>query len=159
MDPITQPRSLTRLPNRAASNTSLLTLNWVLKRVFDILFSLISIIFLLPFLIVIGILIKYESPGRVIYSGWRMGMGGKPFRIWKFRTMYEVPESYVGPAITATGDKRITPFGHWLRDTKVNELPQFWNVLIGEMSFVGPRPEDVDIANKWPKDAKTEILS
>jgi lipopolysaccharide/colanic/teichoic acid biosynthesis glycosyltransferase len=134
-------------------------MNRTLKRMVDIVFSLVSIVLLLPFFIIIGILIKSESPGRIIYSGWRMGMGGKPFRIWKFRTMYEVPESYAGPSITATGDKRITPFGHWLRDTKVNELPQFWNVLIGEMSFVGPRPEDVDIANKWPNDAKAEILS
>jgi lipopolysaccharide/colanic/teichoic acid biosynthesis glycosyltransferase len=157
--PITQPRSMARFPNSAAPRISLPTLNSILKRTFDILFSLVSILLLLPFFIIIGILIKYESPGRIIYSGWRMGQGGKPFRIWKFRTMYERPESYAGPAVTATGDKRITPFGHWLRDTKVNELPQVWNVLIGEMSFVGPRPEDVDIANKWPKDAKAEILS
>lgn len=88
-----------------------------------------------------------------------MGKGQKQFRIWKFRTMYEVPSSYAGSKVTSTGDVRITPFGHWLRDTKVNELPQLWNVLMGDMSFVGPRPEDVEIASNWDGTAKDEILS
>jgi lipopolysaccharide/colanic/teichoic acid biosynthesis glycosyltransferase len=112
-----------------------------------------------PLLAVIAILIIRESPGPIFYGGWRMGKGGKPFRIWKFRTMYEVPSSYAGPKVTAIGDVRITPFGHWLRDTKVNELPQLWNVLMGDMSFVGPRPEDVEIANSWNANARREILS
>ncbi|MBL8079474.1 MAG: sugar transferase [Anaerolineales bacterium] len=159
MEPITRPRSFPSLSYGTVPNMGQLSLGRILKRIFDILFSLASIVMLLPLFVIIGVLIKYESPGRVFYSGWRMGKGGKPFRIWKFRTMYEAPESYAGPAITGASDKRITPFGHWLRDTKVNELPQFWNVLMGEMSFVGPRPEDVDIADKWPDDAKVEILS
>jgi len=135
------------------------TLNRLVKRTFDIFVSLFGIIFLSPLLAIIAILIKRESPGPVFYGGWRMGKGGKPFRIWKFRTMYEVSASYAGPKITAAGDARITSFGHWLRDTKVNELPQLWNALIGDMSFVGPRPEDVQIANKWSADARREILS
>ena len=134
-------------------------MNNLTKRGFDILVSLLGIILLSPFLAAIAILIKRESPGPVYYGGWRMGRGGKPFRIWKFRTMYEVPASYAGPAVTATGDVRITPFGHWLRDTKVNELPQLWNVLTGDMSFVGPRPEDVEIADQWEAEARREILS
>jgi len=73
--------------------------------------------------------------------------------------MYERIESYQGPPVTADKDDRITPLGHWLRDTKINELPQLWNVLIGEMSIVGPRPEDVEIAKSWPQDAFDEILS
>jgi lipopolysaccharide/colanic/teichoic acid biosynthesis glycosyltransferase len=159
MDPILQPYLLKPVPDKAVLNPGLLTLSRLLKRVFDIFFSLAGIIFLLPFLILVSILIKRESSGGVIYSGWRMGKDAKPFRIWKFRTMYERPESYRGPSITAAGDTRITPFGHWLRDTKVNELPQLWNVLMGEMSFVGPRPEDVGIAEKWDVDAQAEILS
>lgn len=135
------------------------TLNGFIKRVFDIFASLLGIILLFPFLAAIAILIKRESPGPVIYGGTRAGKGNKPFRIWKFRTMYEVPDSYRGPAVTAAGDKRITPLGHWLRDTKINELPQLWNVLVGEMSFVGPRPEDWEIAQTWPEDARAEILS
>ena len=136
-----------------------LRLNHAFKRLFDIATALFGLILLLPFFLILAILIKRESPGPVFYSGWRMGKSQKPFRIWKLRTMYEVLDSYAGPAVTATGDKRITRLGHWLRDTKVNELPQLWNVLLGEMSFVGPRPEDVNIAFNWPDDAKEEILS
>ena len=130
-----------------------------MKRGFDIFTALFGMVLLSPLFAGIGLLIKRESPGPVFYGGWRMGKDGRPFRIWKFRTMYEVPDSYAGPSVTATGDVRITPFGHWLRDTKVNELPQLWNVLIGDMSFVGPRPEDVNIANQWPITARHEILS
>lgn len=88
-----------------------------------------------------------------------MGRFGTPFLILKFRTMTESPESYQGPKITGAEDSRITKIGAWLRDTKINELPQLWNVLIGEMSIVGPRPEDVDIARGWPSDVFWEILS
>jgi lipopolysaccharide/colanic/teichoic acid biosynthesis glycosyltransferase len=88
-----------------------------------------------------------------------MGRDGKPYRILKFRTMYEKPASYNGSSITGNGDPRITPFGGWLRDTKLNELPQLWNVLKGEMSLVGPRPEAVEIAETWPEDVRAEVLS
>ena len=155
MEQTTQPLSISSSANETVSNT----LNGLIKRAFDIFTSLSGIVLLSPLLAVIAILIIRESPGPIFYGGWRMGKGGKPFRIWKFRTMYEVQSSYSGPKVTATGDVRITPFGHWLRDTKVNELPQLWNVLIGDMSFVGPRPEDVEIANKWNANARREILS
>ena len=84
---------------------------------------------------------------------------GAIFKILKFRTMYEHPDSYRGPRLTSKGDARITPLGSWLRETKINELPQLWNVLIGEMSLVGPRPEDPEIAKSWPAEASTKILS
>lgn len=129
------------------------------KRLFDIIMSIIGIVLLTPVWILIGILIKKDSPGPILYRGLRAGRNGKPFHILKFRTMYERPESYAGPRVTANGDDRITPLGAWLRYTKINELPQLWNVLIGEMSLVGPRPEDVEIAKSWPEDARQEILS
>ena len=88
-----------------------------------------------------------------------MGYKGKIFKIIKFRTMEETPQSYAGPKITAHDDPRITPTGRWLRDTKLNEFPQFWNVLMGDMSLVGPRPEDPEIAAKWPARLRDEILS
>jgi lipopolysaccharide/colanic/teichoic acid biosynthesis glycosyltransferase len=159
MERMTQPLSV---PSTSAENSSrgfFHTLNTLIKRAFDIFTSLLGIILLSPFLTVIALLIKRESPGPIFYGGWRMGRRGKPFRIWKFRTMFEVPSSFAGPKVTASGDVRITPLGHWLRDTKVNELAQLWNVLIGDMSFVGPRPEDVEIANNWDGDARLEILS
>lgn len=160
MERITQPLPITpSVPIENLTRGLLHPVNGLLKRAFDIFTSMLGIILLSPFLAGIAILIKRESPGPVFYGGWRMGKDEKPFRIWKFRTMYEVPASYSGPKVTASGDGRITPFGQWLRDTKVNELAQLWNVLVGDMSFVGPRPEDVEIADKWDKDARSEILS
>src|SRR5215207_913412 len=129
------------------------------KRAFDIVMSLIGLIILAPIFVYVSILIKRDSPGPIFFWGSRMGRGGKPFKMLKFRTMYERIESYQGPPVTANGDARITPLGQWLRDTKINELPQLWNVLIGEMSLVGPRPEDVEISRSWQQDAFDEILS
>ncbi|RXL98629.1 sugar transferase, partial [Citrobacter sp. AAK_AS5] len=83
--------------------------------------------------------IRKESPGPVFYRGVRVGKDGKPFHILKFRTMYETPEAHNGSRLTVNHDSRVTTFGSWLRATKTNELPQRWNVLIGEMSLVGPR--------------------
>ena len=131
----------------------------IVKRGFDFIMALIGLIILSPVFAYVSILIKRDSPGPVFFWGTRMGRNGKPFRILKFRTMYETPESYQGPPVTADKDNRITPLGHWLRDTKINELPQLWNVLVGEMSLVGPRPEDAKIAKTWPEDAFEEVLS
>ena len=131
----------------------------LIKRSFDITVSLIVLLLLAPFYGVIAIAIRRDSPGPAIYRGPRMGRGGKPFHILKFRTMYESMDSYYGPKVTAHDDPRVTPFGRWLRDTKLNELPQFWNVLKGEMSLVGPRPEDPEIVRTWKDDVREEILS
>src|SRR5690242_16996551 len=104
-----------------------------LKRAFDILVSALGLLLLSPVFGLIALWIKRESPGPVFYRGPRLGKDGKPFLILKFRTMYERPESYQGPSVTAQGDRRITLLGGWLRETKLNELPQLWNVLVGEM--------------------------
>ena len=134
-------------------------LNNALKRFVDILAAFLGLLFLAPFFIFLAILIKQDTQGPVFFKGKRAGLNGKPFGILKFRTMYERPESYQGSRVTGNGDSRITRIGQWLRDTKLNELPQLVNVLRGEMSLVGPRPEDVDIAATWPQNAREAILS
>lgn len=134
-------------------------LSAVSKRFFDILLSFLGLLVLSPVFLIIGLTIKRGSPGPVFFRGERMGRHGKTFKMLKFRTMFETPENHNGSPITASDDSRVTPFGRWLRETKLNELPQLWNVLKGEMSLVGPRPEDVDIALNWPADARAEILS
>jgi len=125
----------------------------------DILVSFFMLLLLSPIFILIAWRIKSDSPGPVFYRGWRLGKNGRRFKILKFRTMYERPESYAGPPVTGNGDHRITPFGRWLRDTKINELPQFWNVLKGDMSLVGPRPEDPTLAKTWPANFYHEMIS
>lgn len=129
------------------------------RRMLDISISLVGIVVLLPALALLAVLIKRDSPGPTFYWGERIGRHNRPFRILKFRTMYETGDSYNGPRVTGQGDPRITPFGHWLRDTKLNELPQLWNVLRGDMSLVGPRPEDRDFVNHWPADVRDVLLS
>ncbi len=129
------------------------------KRAFDIVASLIGLILLSPLFLFIAILIKRDSPGPVFYWGPRIGRHGITFKMLKFRTMYETQRSYAGPRVTCKDDDRITPLGKWLRDTKLNELPQLWNVLIGEMSLVGPRPEDPSISKTWPTNVAAELLS
>jgi diguanylate cyclase (GGDEF)-like protein len=134
-------------------------LNNLAKRAFDIIMALFGLISLFPLFIIVAWLIRRDSPGPIYYKGPRMGKKGRIFQILKFRTMYEHPESYKGPRLTREGDPRITPIGKWLRDTKINELPQLWNVLKGDMSLVGPRPEDPELARSWPEEARSKILS
>jgi lipopolysaccharide/colanic/teichoic acid biosynthesis glycosyltransferase len=129
------------------------------KRIFDLTVALIGLILLSPFFVFVAILIKRDSSGPVFYWGPRIGRHGVVFKMLKFRTMYETRESYSGLRITCKEDGRITPFGEWLRDTKLNEFPQLWNVLRGEMSLVGPRPEDPSISKTWPTKIAHEILS
>jgi lipopolysaccharide/colanic/teichoic acid biosynthesis glycosyltransferase len=135
------------------------TVSGFVKRAFDVVVASIGLILLAPVFLLIAILIKRDSPGPVFYWGPRIGRNGKVFQILKFRTMYETPKSYLGLPVTCMEDERITSLGKWLRDTKINELPQLWNVLIGEMSLVGPRPEDPDISKTWPHRVAFELLS
>ena len=112
----------------------------MLKRVFDMMFALVGLILLSPFLLFFAILIKLGTKGPVFYRGVRVGRHGKPFNIFKFRTMVMDAER-LGGTSTADDDPRITKIGHFLRKFKLDELPQLINVLKGEMSIVGPRPE------------------
>lgn len=130
-----------------------------LKRSLDIIASITGLILLSPIFAIIAQMIKRSGPGPIFYRGERVGRDGRIFRIIKFRTMVETSESHKGARITAFDDERITPLGRWLRDTKINEIPQLWNVLVGEMSLVGPRPEEPQVATHWSAAAQQEILS
>jgi len=144
--------------NKQMDNTKV-HINEFAFRVRDIVISFIGLLGLLPFFAFIAVLIKRDSSGPLFYRGPRAGKNGKIFSILKFRTMYDRPESFQGTKITAQGDPRITQVGQWLRDTKLNELPQLWNVFVGEMSLIGPRPEDPDIVTQWPGETRQIILS
>lgn len=110
------------------------------KRVFDILASSILLLLISPLLIFCGIMVWQSSPGKIFYRQQRIGIHGKPFHIIKFRSMYEDAEKH-GPQLSSDADDRITPWGRIMRKYRLDEFPQFYNVLIGEMSIVGPRPE------------------
>jgi lipopolysaccharide/colanic/teichoic acid biosynthesis glycosyltransferase len=121
-----------------------------LKRLFDIAVALGALLLLAPVFLLIGALIKLDSSGPVLYKARRIGRGGRPFQMYKFRTMI-VQADQLGPALTYKDDPRITRAGRFLRRTHIDELPQLLNVLDGSMSLVGPRPEapeyvDLEIA-------------
>ncbi len=129
----------------------------MLKRLFDITTCLIAFPFLLPFFAITAIAIRLDSSGPLFYRGWRTGLGGNPFRIFKFRTMVVDAEKIGGPS-TALNDPRLTRIGKFLRKYKIDELPQLINILTGEMSFVGPRPQ-VEKYTKLYNDEEQIILS
>ncbi len=110
------------------------------KRFLDVVLSFLAIVILLPFYLVLAILVKYSSPGPIFFIQERVGLNGKPFQIIKYRTMFVDAEKH-GPQLSSSDDPRITPVGKFLRKTRLDEFPQFWNVLLGDMSLVGPRPE------------------
>lgn len=112
----------------------------MLKRTFDTVVAAVVLAGLLPLFLVVAALIKLDSPGPVFFRGTRVGRHGRPFRIFKFRTMVAQAEHLGGPS-TPRDDTRITRTGRWLRRYNLDELPQFLNVFRGEMSIVGPRPE------------------
>lgn len=110
------------------------------KRIIDVCAAIFALLFLSPFLIAVAIGVKLSSKGPIIYSHERIGLFGKAFKIYKFRSMYTDAEK-AGPALSSKNDPRITPFGLFMRKHRIDELPQFYNVLKGDMSLVGPRPE------------------
>ncbi len=114
--------------------------DYLAKRAFDLVFASLGLVALSPMLFVIAAAVKLSDGGPVLFKQERVGLHGKTFRILKFRTMF-VGAERTGRQITAAGDQRITRIGRFLRKAKFDELPQLWNVLRGQMSFVGPRPE------------------
>ncbi len=129
----------------------------VMKRLFDILASFIGLTLLFPLFAVIAILMKLEGGGPVFYRGLRAGRYGRPFRMYKFRTMVSNAEKF-GASSTANDDPRLTKVGGFLRKYKLDELPQLINVLKGEMSFVGPRPQVQWAVDLYTKEER-EILT
>jgi lipopolysaccharide/colanic/teichoic acid biosynthesis glycosyltransferase len=113
----------------------------LLRRAMDLTGAAAGLIILSPLLLAIALRIRLHDGGPALYRTWRVGQEGRLFRLYKFRTMVLAADQQ-GPGITRMADPRITPIGHWLRRTKLDELPQLINVLRGEMSLVGPRPED-----------------
>jgi len=126
----------------------------LVKRIFDIVAAFLGLLLSLPVILVIALLIKIKMPGKIFFVQERVGKDGKLFKLIKFRTMIE---SHSGEVITVKGDKRVTPLGAWLRKYKLDELPELWNVLKGDMSFVGPRPDLPGYADKLTGEAR-EIL-
>ena len=119
------------------------------KRTLDVICAAVGLLLLSPLLVVLAVAVKCSSPGPVLFLQVRVGWRGRPFEILKFRSM-RVGSS--GPAVTAAGDARTTPVGRGLRRYKLDELPQLWNVLVGDMSLVGPRPEVPRFVGCFPAD-------
>lgn len=111
-----------------------------IKRAFDVVCSVIFMILLIPVYVAVGIAVKFDSPGPVLYRQERIGLHKRKFKILKFRTM-KVDAETDGPALSSPTDPRVTRVGHFLRKYRIDEFPQFWNVIVGDMSIVGPRPE------------------
>jgi lipopolysaccharide/colanic/teichoic acid biosynthesis glycosyltransferase len=123
------------------------------KRAIDLVFSAIVLPLVAPLLLVVAILIKLDSPGPVIYRQLRMGHRGQSFELWKFRTMVDAgPEDDVDSCVTLHQDKRITRLGGFLRQKRIDELPQIWNIIRGEMSWIGPRPEAVSLSDLYEQE-------
>ena len=119
-----------------------------LKRIFDLVFAFTGLVAVLPILIVIAVAVWAGDRGPAIFAQERLGRYRRPFLMYKFRTMVLHAESTTGPTWSWNGDPRVTPVGRILRATHLDELPQLWNVLRGEMSFVGPRPERAVFVDK-----------
>ncbi|MBQ7946702.1 MAG: sugar transferase [Bacteroidaceae bacterium] len=113
----------------------------IMKRIFDVFCSLVGMLFLSPLFLYIYIRLRMQGDGPVIFKQERIGYKGKPFHILKYRTMRVGSEENDEPNLTVKDDARLTPFGRFLREHHLDELPQLWNVFVGDMSFVGPRPE------------------
>ncbi len=116
-------------------------MNKIKKKIFDICFVIFGVIFFSPVIIVLSIIIKITSKGPIFYIAPRVGKSGKHFNMIKFRSMYVNADKELEGSVTVKGDRRITPIGKFLRKYKLDELPELINILKGEMSFVGPRPD------------------
>jgi lipopolysaccharide/colanic/teichoic acid biosynthesis glycosyltransferase len=129
----------------------------MIKRFIDIVFSLVMLICVSPLILLSALLVKLNDSGPMFYKAKRAGLGGKPFEMYKLRTM-KVGTDSADRKITQAEDERITSVGKWLRKFKIDELPQFINVLLGDMSIVGPRPEDWEIVFNYYTTDQYKVL-
>jgi lipopolysaccharide/colanic/teichoic acid biosynthesis glycosyltransferase len=130
------------------------------KRLLDLIFSGLLLLLLLPAGCVCALLVYIVSPGPVIFATRRLGKNGKPFNLYKFRSMYAGAPDWRNPdgsTFNSEEDPRVTPIGRFLRKTSLDELPQLWNVALGDMSLVGPRPDQVDQLRYYTEREKTKL--
>jgi lipopolysaccharide/colanic/teichoic acid biosynthesis glycosyltransferase len=127
-----------------------------MRRLLDIVFAASVLVLTGPLLIAIALIVVLSSPGPAFYRGWRAGQNGTRFRMWKFRTMVAGAEK-LGSSITGRNDFRVTRIGRFLRKTKLDELPQFINVLTGDMTLVGPRPESPEIVAQYTPEQRAVL--
>lgn len=131
----------------------------IMKPFFDFMFSLLIMPFLLTVFIIVGLLIKFEDGGNIFYSSYRLGKNGKPFKMFKLRSMKMNAEDLRnadGTTFSSINDKRLTKIGKFIRSTSIDELPQFVNVLIFQMSILGPRPDPLEWYDKVDFDTKSK---
>lgn len=133
------------------------TISLILKRLFDIIMSLILIIILSPVLLILSIMIKLDSEGPVFYRQERVTQYGRIFRIFKFRTMVTNADK-IGALVTTQNDSRITRIGNKIRKCRLDEIPQLFNILLGDMSFVGTRPEVKKYVDAYTDEMKATLL-
>jgi lipopolysaccharide/colanic/teichoic acid biosynthesis glycosyltransferase len=129
-----------------------------MQRFFDIIFSLLALFFLCPLLLPILIVLKLTGEGEIFFSQPRVGKDGEMFDLLKFATMLKDSPNMGTGTVTVQGDPRILPMGHFLRKTKLNELPQLLNVFLGHMSVIGPRPQDRRCFDAFPVNSQKEIV-
>jgi len=127
------------------------------KRFLDVVLSFLALVVLAPFLLPVIIILRLTGEGEVFYIQERAGLGGNSFGLYKFATMLKNSPNIGAGEITVLGDPRVLPFGQFLRKTKLNELPQLWNIFIGDMSVVGPRPMVLNTYAHYPEEAREKL--
>ena len=128
-----------------------------MKRSLDVVLSFLALVVLAPFLLPVVVILRFTGEGEIFYIQERAGLGGNSFGLYKFATMLKNSPNIGAGEITVRGDPRVLPFGQFLRKTKLNELPQLWNIFIGDMSVVGPRPMVLNTYAHYPTEARQKL--
>jgi lipopolysaccharide/colanic/teichoic acid biosynthesis glycosyltransferase len=129
-----------------------------MQRFFDFLFSALALVILSPLLVPIVLILRFSGEGEIFFLQERVGKGGKPFKLYKFATMLKNSAAIGTGTVTVRNDPRVLPAGKFLRKTKINELPQLLNILFGDMSIIGPRPQTRRCFDAFPKRSQEKIM-